>query len=76
MFNKPINQSARPQQNLISANSHRPASPPCNQIRSGQRWSLLTVAQQQETVGLLVSASRALINNLKNRVDSGEASDE
>src|SRR5262245_52919896 len=39
-------------------------------------WSLLTVAQQQEMLRLLVSASRALINTLKNSVGNEEASDE
>jgi hypothetical protein len=77
MSNRRINQSASVPPAPINTNNARPTPlPPGNQIHSGQLWNILTVAQQQALFHSLVSVSRALVNNPKNRIDSEEANDE
>jgi hypothetical protein len=75
MSNRRINQSATVPSAPINNARPTPLSPG-NQIHSGQLWSILTAEQQQALFHSLVSVSRALVNNPKNRIDSEEANDE
>jgi hypothetical protein len=77
MSNRRINQSASAPSAPINTNNARPTPlPPGNQIHSGQLWNILTVAQRQALFHSLVSVSRALVNDPKNKIDSEEANDE